>query len=71
MRRGGDSFYNFDISQSYSYFNFLDGPRVIAQPESTSGNEGDVVTLHCDVDSNPSPKYRWTKDYDHKVSVLS
>jgi len=37
------------------------GPRIIAHPQTTSGDLGDTVTLHCNVDSNPPPTYTWTK----------
>ena len=44
------------------------GPHIIASPTSTSGDVGDSVSLHCQVDSNPAPTYTWTKGTSRQVS---
>lgn len=48
-----------------------DGPRVVRQPETVSGDLGDSVSLRCEVDSNPAPKYTWTRDNSRQVQFLN
>lgn len=40
---------------------------MVQQPESVSGDLGESVTLSCLVDSNPAPKYTWTKGDSRQV----
>ena len=40
---------------------------MVRHPETVSGDLGDSVTLHCDVDSNPPPKFTWTRGTSRQV----
>ena len=35
-----------------------------AEVREVTGRQGDRVILHCQVDSNPAPEYRWLKNGD-------
>jgi len=43
------------------------GPRIRTHPRTTAAELGDTVSLHCDVDSNPAPKYTWTRQNSRQV----
>lgn len=43
------------------------GPRIRSHPRTTAAELGDTVSLHCDVDSNPAPKYTWTRQNSRQV----
>ena len=66
----------FDVSNQninddiYEIFSISDGPKVLRQPDTVSADLGDSATLHCHVDSNPPPKYTWTKGDSRQVTIL-
>ena len=42
-----------------------DGPEPVeAEVSEVTGARGDRVILHCQVDSNPAPEYRWLRNGD-------
>ena len=43
-------------------FHFPDSPLFTVLPEDVTGNNGDKINLHCEVDSNPPAVVSWTKD---------
>jgi hypothetical protein len=43
------------------------GPTMIVYPTTTSGDKMSAVMLFCVVDSNPPPKYYWTKGNSREV----
>ena len=45
----------------------IDGPRLVEQPATVSGDLGDSVTLRCRVDSNPPATYTWTRGTSRQV----
>jgi len=45
-----------------------DGPSMIQQPRTMSGDRMSRIVLHCVVDSSPMPKYFWTKGASREVS---
>ena len=42
--------------------NFSDSPVFVVSPADVTGNKGDKINLHCQVDSNPPAVVSWTKD---------
>ena len=49
---------------------YLDGPSMIISPQTTSGDKMNAIMLFCAVDSNPPPKYYWTKEHSREVATV-
>ena len=43
------------------FIKFPDAPRFVTKPSNVAANQGDSVTLNCQVDANPKPVYSWNK----------
>ena len=56
--------------RNYITMFFLDGPTMTIYPITTAGDKMNAVMLFCVVDSNPPPKYHWTKGNSREVSAL-
>jgi len=54
---------NMNASQSSGCF-FLVPPEFISNPRNSTVIRGQNVTLECEVNGNPAPDVRWTKDED-------
>ena len=68
------AFYNVPkwfILLKTNLFKIVDGPTMIVYPQTTSGDKMSAVMLFCVVDSNPPPKYHWTKGNSREVSSLA
>ena len=46
---------------------FSDAPSMILHPRTVSGDRLSTVSLPCVVDSNPLPKYYWTRGSSREV----
>ena len=44
---------------------------MIISPQTTSGDKMNAIMLFCAVDSNPPPKYYWTKGNSREVATIS
>jgi Immunoglobulin domain len=47
-----------------------DSPRILTNPQTAAGEEGEAVTLHCEIDSNPPTTYTWTKGDSRQVGEV-
>ncbi len=45
----------------------IDSPRILSNPQTIAGEEGEALTLHCNIDSNPPTTYTWTKGESRQV----
>ena len=43
---------------------------MIISPQTTSGDKMNAIMLFCAVDSNPPPKYYWTKGHSREVATV-